>query len=286
MKMRIVGCLFMMCMMFIYPDKTAEAARRALHIFGLDIIPTLFPYMVLTRALVCRIKSPSVFIAAGFALLGGSPSGASIISIYASRHGMRRRTLYAICTLTGTISPVFLLNTASVWLGDLRIARLLTVSHFSGALISSLIVYVLMIRNDEALTYSMPAPSTQDDSAIAASVIPVLGIGGCLVFFSVLSEFLSIALFQSGSIAASFTHAMIEISGGIRELCEYLHHRKSTVCTLIAFASGFSGFSILSQNAMFLRKLNITMPKLIGMGLLRGSVCTLVMRILLLVYSI
>lgn len=75
-------------------------------------MPSLFPYMVLCKTLSSRLKKsriPSVPLVLTLGLLGGSPSGAAMIS--AASDTMSRRQCVFLSALTGTISPMFFLST-------------------------------------------------------------------------------------------------------------------------------------------------------------------------------
>jgi len=279
-----------MGMIFVYPDKTASAARNALRVFGMDIVPTLFPYMVLIRMFVLRLKETSrssAWITAILGWLGGSPSGASMIQATFADQTVPRRTLYTLCAFTGTISPVFLLNTVGAWFRDSGITLSLMTSHFAGALLSALAIYLYMLHDDtNFLCCSCGTVSCDAQNVISTCAVSVLGIGGCLVFYSVISEVVNTLLFKSDGLAAAFSHAALEISGGLNKLSEYTLKMRIPVGILSAFACGFSGLSMLSQNAMFLKELNVTMPQLIGIGILRALLSAGVMLYLLsFVYS-
>lgn len=272
--MQTISCLIMMYMVFSHPEITADAARRALHIFASDLVPTLFPYMVLTRMLFSKARNPSIWTVVIFSLLGGSPSGASILNAYASRYPMKRRYLMALCTLTGTISPAFLFNTVSTWLNSTKMGILLGTSHYIGAIATSILVYLLPINDESEISCIQYSNSEYETNAISASIIPILGVGGCLTFFSVLSAAINTLLFHTSGMHTALTHAILEISGGVKELCKYITLKASASPLAIAFSIGFTGLSILSQNAMFLMKQRISVAELAGLGILRGMVTT------------
>ena len=286
--MKIAGCLLMMGMIFLYPEKTADAARGALRVFGMDIVPTLFPYMVLTRMLITRLKSgsrSSLFACAVLGCLGGSPSGASMIQSLASSQKMQRKTAYALCALTGTISPIFLLNTVGKWLRHSSLASLLTISHFIGAALTALLVYLAFYKEDVTIESRNSAVQVTDENTILTCATSILGIGGCLVFYSVVSEVITLLVFQSDGFFSAFIHATLEISGGMKKLAMYFPQAQGKLGIVMAFSSGFSGLSILSQNELFLKRIGITLPKLIVISILRACFSAAVMFMLLRIYA-
>lgn len=286
--MKIAGCLLMMSMIFLYPEKTADAARGALRVFGQDIVPTLFPYMVLTRMLISRLKGgnrSSLFVCAVLGCLGGSPSGASMIQRLASSQKIHRKTIYALCALTGTISPIFLLNTVGKWLGHSPLAFYLTIAHFIGAVLTSLLVYLAYCSKDAAIQSRYTAVHPADENTILSCATSILGIGGCLVFYSVMSEIITLLVFQSDCYFSAFIHAMLEISGGLKKMAAYLPHAQDKLGIIMAFSCGFSGLSILSQNELFLKHAGITLPKLIAISILRAGLSAAVMFMLIRLYA-
>ena len=278
----------MMGMIFLYPEKTADAARGALRVFGMDIVPTLFPYMVLTRMLITRLKSgsrSSLFICAALGCLGGSPSGASMIQSLTSSQKLQHKTVYALCALTGTISPIFLLNTVGKWLGHSPLTSFLLLSHFIGAVLTAMLVYYIFHKEDVMIQSRNSAVQVTDENTILTCATSILGIGGCLVFYSVVSEVITLLVFQSDGFFSAFIHATLEISGGMKKLAMHFLQAQGKLGIVMAFSCGFSGLSILSQNELFLKRIGITLPKLIVISILRACFSAAVMFMLLRIYA-
>ena len=79
----IVLCAGLMILMLRFPETSALAARDALRLWSIDVVPSLFPYMVLCRMLSGRLKQRGIreeTAAAFLGLLGGSPSGAAALA--------------------------------------------------------------------------------------------------------------------------------------------------------------------------------------------------------------
>ena len=106
--MAALAALTMAALILRFPDLAIKSAREAIFVWGRDIVPSLFPYMVLCKTLSSRLKKsriPSVPLVLTLGLLGGSPSGAAMIS--AASDTMSRRQCVFLSALTGTISPMF-----------------------------------------------------------------------------------------------------------------------------------------------------------------------------------
>lgn len=260
-------CVLMIAVMLRVPEATARAARDALGVWGLDVAPSLFPYMVLCRLVAARMKRsglPAAPAAAALGLLGGSPSGAAVIAVYAG--GLSRGQVMRLAALTGTISPMFLLNTVNAWVRDARLCRWLLLAHVCGAALA-LGAACLFVRD------GAPAcPASLDTAAedpIAQSVQSILGVGGCIVFFSVVAAGVGAMLPGLSETMLALVHAALEVAGGVHALAR-APLSPAVRAVAIAAASGFSGLSILTQNALFLRPLGVSWGALLGFGLLRA----------------
>lgn len=265
--MRIAFYLIVIFYLLRYPLDTAHAARNALIIWGENVVPTLFPYMLFCRSLLGSLRGtslPSHAVAAALGILGGSPSGAAVLM--ACRCSISRRTLYALCALTGTISPMFLLGTIQSWTNDPNLCTKLLLTHWTGAVACALIVFGLYHHHTERCILSVEDAS-QTPSPLSQSIDAILQVGGCIIGYSVLAEVLKKALL-SFSALPHLAHAALEVSGGIHAICknEMLSGHKEI---LLAAACGFTGCSILAQNYAFLKKAGIHMHQLVFFALLR-----------------
>lgn len=271
--MSIALSLFVLLSLIAFPQHTSGAAMDALRIWGLDVVPSLFPYMVFCRLLSAQLRErdmPSAPVAALLGLMGGSPSGASVIAAYSGC--LSKKALLSLCALTGTISPMFTLGTVLAWTKNAALCRLLLVSHLLGALCAGGIV--LFVCRD-----ARPARCTESAIAsanpIAQSVDAILQVGGCIICYSVLASLLGLLPALSET-AGAILHGLLEVSGGIHALCAAsLPEFPRALC--IAALCGFSGFSILSQNHAFLAPLGVRMTQLIAFGLLRAVIAALTM---------
>ena len=213
--LKLMLWLAILILILLMPDISSSAARSALAIWGLDVVPSLFPYMVLCRLIADRLRRkslPAFPVIAVLGLLGGSPSGAAAISSYAQQGGFSRRRLYALCALTGTTSPMFFGHDAPLNI-DMNLCQSLLLSHFGGALLAFFVV-LLFVPSAESAASSLDASYDSDASPIVQSVFAVLNVGGCIVFFSVIAACLSASLAWMPSQFPRYT----EIAGGVHVL--------------------------------------------------------------------
>ena len=255
-----------LCLLLL-PGHTAAAARDALRIWGLDVAPSLFPYMVFSRLLARRLQAQSLAaapLAALLGLMGGSPSGASVLAVCADR--ISARTLPALCALTGTVSPMFMLGTLQTWTRNAALCRMMLLSHLFGACFAGAAVYL----TDGGERAAPPArkPSIAGENPLAQSIDAILQVGGCIICYSVLASLLRLLPHAQGLFGA-LMHGVLEVSGGMHAICR-LTLPESLRAVLLAALSGFSGCSILTQNLAVLRPLGVDMRRLMGFALLRA----------------
>lgn len=279
--MKALLYLSILLLMLYFPDLYIPSAYNALKIWGTDVVPSLFPYMVFCRLLAEQLKHTQVspvLITAFLGLLGGSPSGASILSVYGSTIPMK--LLFPLATLTGTISPTFILHTANQWLGDPSLCRALFVCCTLGSVAASITVYgIISILPERPSPFFAPytLEKTQE-SPVWQSIHAILNIGGCIVIYSVVSVFVCRNPFlASHPTISSFIHASMEMSGGIHALA--LLPSTPLRPYLLCAAASFSGFSILAQNAYFLRPLQIRMRHQFLFSLLRMTISVCLMAV-------
>lgn len=264
--MSITFSFVVLLSLIVFPQHTSGAAASALRIWGLDVVPSLFPYMVLCRLLSSRLREhdvPAAPVAMLLGLLGGSPSGASVIAAYGSC--LSRRVLLALCALTGTISPMFTSGTVQAWTQNTVLCRLLLLCHLLGAACAGGVVF--WACKDESPAVSASAPSAPVNP-MAQSIDAILHVGGCIICYSVLASLLRLLPMLSDSTGA-VVHGLLEVSGGVHALCTAAIPGKLRAVSLSVLC-GFSGFSILSQNHAFLAPLGVRMTQLITFALLRA----------------
>lgn len=262
----------MLAAMLLFPQLCVASAGEALRIWALDVVPSLFPYMVLCRMIAGRLSAagiPAVLSVSVLGLLGGSPSGACALSVCAREGRLSSRALHVLAALCGTTSPMFFLGTVARWTGDAALARKLLVAHMIGAGYAALVVLALSALHPKGLITAKPPARADSDNPIMQSVDAVLGVGGCILFFSVLAALVSKVLPASLEPYRPMLHAALETAGGTHALLASSRPLQ-TKAILCAALGAFGGFSILTQNALFLRPLGLPMRRLILYGLLRA----------------
>jgi len=260
-----------MILLLLFPSDASSAAYDALRIWGLDVVPSLFPYMVLCQALSSALSGRRLVLrhaAVALGLLGGSPSGSAALASAAEGAPMKRRRLFSLCALTGTLSPMFFLGPLSAWTSP-SIGRKLLLTHIGGALLASALLYAA--PGSAVSTPRSAAPlQPQERNPLMRSIHTVLSVGGCIVFFSAVSGCIRpLFPFLSESVLA-LLHAFSEISGGMRAMAQ-LNLSADLRLVLMSAAAGLTGVSVLIQNLLFLGPLGISFSTLLLIGALRAA---------------
>ena len=244
-------CFLLAGMILRFPGTTISASQSALSIWAQDIVPSLFPYMVLCKMTAQRLRStrfPAAPLAALLGCMGGSPSGAAMLSV--SSGGMAQSQLYALCALTGTISPMF--SSAPCMRGVLRKRHAFACWPRMG----------LGRFHPLPVSGSCPLPRERsrcwkhrkkaNGNPIADSVFSVLGVGGCIVFFSVAAACIRVLFPVLPENGCAYLQSVLEIAGGLRLLIQ-TSGASFVRDVSMAMLTGFGGLSILTQNHLFCR---------------------------------
>ena len=272
-------CFLLAGMILCFPGTTISASQSALSIWARDIVPSLFPYMVLCKMTAQRLRSarfPAAPLAALLGCMGGSPSGAAMLSV--SSGGMAQSQLYALCALTGTISPMFFVGTLHAWGVAQKTCLCLLAAHGLGALSAFVCVRRLSpVREKVAVRET---PEKANGNPITDSVFSVLGVGGCIVFFSVAAACIRILFPFLPKTGCAYLQSVLEIAGGMRLLIQTSSASFARDVSM-AVLTGFGGLSILTQNHLFLQVCGVTQGRFLCLALLRALMSGAVMALLL-----
>ena len=290
-------------MLILMSNTAAGAVSSALGVCISTVIPSLFPFLVLSSYITASgaadaigkfLRKPfgamfgiSGELASAFivGLISGYPAGAMIAAELVRNKkcdsDSASRAL-AFCSNTG---PAFLIGGIGAGLlGDKRIGIILYIAE----IISAIICGVLMRKKDtvrESRCENSVTPDISYASAFVRSVssaaISMLTICAFIVFFAVISEFLRLFLSQAGNIPLTVQAVIVsaaEITAGIRCASE-----TGTVSAALisAFAVGWSGFSVLFQTSAVTEGCGIRMKYYISGKILQSFICPAITFILM-----
>lgn len=313
-----VGLLLAAAALIFWPDQTAQAVREGLHLCGNVIVPSLFPFFLLSSLVVelglsrylGRALSPVMAplfrvngnCAAALVLgaVGGYPVGArTAIQLY--QEGQCTKTeaerLLAFCNNCG---PAFILGVVGAGIfGDHRVGLLLYAAHLGASLLVGLFFRFYRPGERPCPAGHMLSPfqtvhfSSAFTHAVSGSLQSCLNITAFILCFSVILRLLALSgLLDAG---AAILSAILSPLGLDRvwagRLITGLLELSSGVSSLTdgsaagrismaAFMLGWAGLSVHCQVLVFLGDSGLSMWTYLVGKLLHGGLSALLTAIL------
>ncbi len=225
-------CLLVAAVFLLLPQVVAEAVSSAVALCGRSLIPSLFPFFVLSNFIIKAGLVPTSPMILG--AVGGYPLGASIIcDMY--REGLISKQAaegaLPYCSLCGA---GFIFGAVGGAFGSIKIALIVWAAHILSALV---------IRIFSPKTVVKPAPSLPFSASFTDGVqrglFSCLNICAFVIFFSVLLAVLGYFLPIS-----NFLIGVIEMSRGVFSL-----PRDTFGVVCAAFFTSFGGLCVQAQVA-------------------------------------
>lgn len=300
----LFAALGILVLMLLCSGEAVEGAKRGLSISANLIIPSLFPFFVLSfllndlglPAYLGRFLEPvmkALFGVSGagasafvIGVSGGYPLGASCIADLTRRGDISPADGNKLITFCNNSGPAFIIGAAGVGIfrssgvglalyGTHILAALITGLFLSGKRCTDRSCPRVWIENT-SLSQALPA-------AIKNAAFQMLTVCGFVVFFSVLTGLLdALGVFSAvyGHIAAytgyelRLTRALLT---GILELGCGIGALEGAACTpvnlaMCAFLIGFGGISVAMQTASVLSGTNIKVSRHIAGRLMNGCI--------------
>lgn len=303
--------------LIMWPKQSSEAAKDGLLLCFNVIIPSLFPFFVLSSLVVElgfagyfgrvleRVMRPLFRVPGGCAsalalgLIGGYPVGAqTAVALY--EKGMCSKTeaerLLAFCNNSG---PAFIVGVVGAGIFDSsRVGILLYLAHMTAAVCVGVVFRFYKRREQELPAISrMPFQAKRLSAAFTDSIknsfFSILNICAFVVFFTVLIRMLTISgVFQSvaGRIDSFLPDRMgeswgerlliglLEVSSGVCSLSG--EGRFAGKLAMAAFMLGWGGLSVHCQVLSFAGTSGVPMRTYWVGKLLHGGLSALLVRVL------
>lgn len=261
--------LFGLFGLIVYSEQSANAARNALRICGLSVIPSLFPFFVLSKLLLSggfRLPVPKRFVEACFgvsgdclsalfvSLLGGYPAGVSAVcDLYKNGVITKQDAEKSLCFCNNSGPAFFLSFLGGTVLHSARLGAVLYLIHIvsaflCGRMFAGFGASGLRLR---CVNKDVPAVRKSLPEAISESCASLLQISGLIVFFSVmlaLTEEIGLfrLLVQIPQLPLAEAKALLcgffELSVGILQSAD-----SQFAFVLCAFIMGWGGFCVHAQ---------------------------------------
>ncbi len=275
---------FFAVLFFLYPSVVVDGLRKGLAVCGASVIPSLFPFTVLSDFLVRsglagmagnRISPVTKKLfdlpgAAGCAiimsLIGGFPVGAKMTAqLYENGEITVRqgRRMMIFCINAG---PAFVIGTVGTVMLSSRKAGIILFASMTAASLLTGIASKIISRGEEGNKNKANAVYTRGTltDSVSQSVQSVLNVCAWIMLFSGINEFL-IRLPVSEKTAVWFS-IVTEVTGGCMS---------ASVCfpaCVLAFVLGWSGLAVHCQLMPYLKVLGMKITYLWAARLIEGGV--------------
>lgn len=245
MKRKRIGTFFFVflfgALLIGYPKTTTVAAKSALTLCAETVIPSLFPFFVLSSFAVntgflnavgnlispvaSTLFSVSGSGAAAFVtgLLCGSPTGAKTVAELYQKGMIEKEEAERLLGFCNNAGPVFIAGAVGNMIGDVRLGKTLLIIHIIASVLVGVILSVgrrkhRKTKKTTVLTVGFGEALTE---AVRGSVRVMLNVCGYVVLFSVIITFLRL-FFLKMAIApwvANFVGGVLEMTVGAKEIC-------------------------------------------------------------------
>lgn len=289
--------LLILCLLFlfIFQQTNYITVKNTITIFLNSVLPSLFPFILFTNILINSdiiSQLTSIFkkfsniisvIIIGF--LCGYPMGAKITNKYYLDGKISKKQAYFLMSFVNNCNPIFILSTIGICVfNNIYIGLILCISHYLSSLIIGFIYFThnSIIHEIEEKSNVFNQNSNKKlhksffeivDDSIKSSFIVLGNIFAFILIFNLIFAILENILLKlniSPNIIYTLS-CMFEVTNGCRLLYLNSTLNSNLVISIISFALGFSGFSIIFQIYSCIYKAQVKLTHIIKYKLLQGS---------------
>ena len=292
-----LGALF--AAVLLLSDELAAYTVDGLRAIALKVIPTAFPFMILSEIASARIYPESIAPLRWIVtrvlglpraviapiLIGsitGFPIGAKLISEQYKLGGLDRESAEGALAIASNPSPAFVIGTVGVGIfGDARCGIILILSIYSATLMTGL--FFKCKSRDSSFSDVIIGQIYDFVTSVKNSASSVLYMSGFILAFYTLSSFiasLAIPLALKGLLILP-----IEVTGAVIFVGKFLSGSQVIALSLAAFTLGFGGISVACQVASIVSETGISIKKYLPMKLVSGLISAILAAILGVIFA-
>ncbi len=283
--------LFFLCYLLVFPQESLYAARAGLLLWFQTVLPTLFPFLVLSNLMIqthaasyityavspflskiFHVSSPGSYcILCGF--LFGYPMGAKTICDLHRLGEISTKEASRLMLFCNHLSPMFLTGFVAALLPfpaskSWVVVLIVFFSPILGLMLSDLCSFVFFKDKNDSSTapeyFKKPSSSLPHleklrfsliDASIFDAFETIVKLGGYIILFSILSS-IPLRIFP-GHPAALALACVMEVTVGLSKLSASQLPLPILFPGMMALCC-FGGFSAFAQTASFLQKENLS----------------------------
>lgn len=267
--------VFFTASVVLYSDKMSSAAAAGLELWLNTVVPSLFPFMVISSWLSFdfNVKSErldrltlslfgvpsSYMLLFPVSVLSGYPAGAKIISDLYTKKAISRDTAEHLLSFCNNPGAIFIISAvSSSMLSDRGSAVFFIFICIFSSLVTGILYNFVFPRDDDSKNIQVSRQDNGFYSAISSAVSSILLVGGCIIFFSVISEALSLFISCENGVINALISGFLEFTQGIRRASLL---EKEIAFPLICAMLCWGGLSVHLQTAALIGDCGISLGK-------------------------
>ena len=284
--------LIFLFLSLLFSGDVVTGTKNALALCAQVILPTLFPFMVLSELLgqtlsqkaarkhnstdlFSRFFGVSMTGMSAFLLgsLCGFPLGVKHARALFDSGAIDEEECARLLCFANNTGPAFVIAGVGALFGSFRTGLFLYLFQIVSALLVGLIFAKIPTK---ALVLKRGGPTSQHLSLVGAirkSTTSALAVCGMVVFFSALSALLS-AFFKNNNLLL-FISPFLEVGGACAGAAEYRFAAPLVALLAASFAISFGGASVHMQAMLFFEDGRFPLPRYLAAKLLQGSLSCL-----------
>lgn len=263
-----LSALLLVCIIF-HTETAITAAKEALVVCGQTVIPSLFPFFVLSSFMIGtgfvsslgKLLSPlakHIFRVSGsgavvfvVGILCGYPTGAKMVAELYEKNLITKNEANRLLPFCNNSGPLFVIGAVGIgMLGNKRLGCLLYIVHILSAVFVGILFAFFSKKEQTKQPHAIAAVQLGRafSDAVCRGTKTMLEVCGFLVFFSVLRVFLLPIILKlfGESIPGLVLSAMTEVTLGAYDVC---NSGLSEAFVMIALSGivGFGGVCVMLQ---------------------------------------
>lgn len=280
--------------LIMFPKEAAGGVREGLILLGQTVIPSLFPFLVLSSYITLSPVSDTLSRIFGKAykklfkvnedavcvtlmgLTGGFPVGAKIAAELYSAGRITRNEAERLLFWSVGAGPAFTVSAVGIFmLGSMKAGLIL----YASSLLASISIgfFCRFLANNESARAPRNFKEKSEGSPLVAAVsnstTAMLGISAWVLAFSCLSSLINV--FPITSNAEIFLKAVLEVTTGCRTAAGNVSF------PVMAAIIGFGGFSVICQISPYLDICKIQMRRFISARIINSALSAFFASILI-----
>ncbi len=289
-------CVYFAFLLIKYPSLSADGVRKGLHLSAGTMVPSLFPFLVLSGFLtesgvidLLGRKSDKLFrkifnssgtagSAVFISLFSGFPVGAKTACSLYEKNKITKTEAHRIALSSVNAGPAFVIGAVgSMMLSSVQAGVIIFVSLSVSSILIFFLTRFIFEENDvlPSIKNSTPSVSEALVNAVYSSSKAIILICAWVLVFSCIANILSAKITNENYL--SYIKAILEVSIG----CEEMAEKKSPV--ILSAVLAWSGLSVHCQIFPYIQKIGLKAKHLfcsrLTHAMLASLICTFLLKI-------